>query len=65
MPVHQGGQGGLLDAYYAIPPVTRSLVTVLVASKLAMVLGVLPIGALYLSWPRIFQKFEARHLSCC
>ena len=58
MPVQYGPDNSPLAFYWAIPPVTRTMATVLLATKLAMSLGVLPLQFIYLHWPSVIWKLQ-------
>lgn len=53
--VRQGFDTGPLEAYYAIPPVTRSFFTACLAVSLLTKLKILSPYLLYLNWSLIFK----------
>lgn len=64
MPVQHGADNSPLAFYWNIPPVTRSVVSILLATKLATVLGVFPIQLTYLSWTLVVKHLQASRTVC-
>lgn len=55
LPLIPPGCRGAADWYWALPPITRSLLTCYLVTGLAAFVGVLPLQHLYHSWGLVFK----------